>query len=55
MAASFPTSIKTWTDVTDNVDTILAVHINDAYAEIIAVETVLDGLAAALDLIVGGA
>lgn len=42
MPASFPTSIVTWTDVVDNTDTILASHMNNAYAEIIAIETVLD-------------
>lgn len=55
MAASFPDSIKTWAPVVDNVDDILAAHINGAYDEIIAIETVLDGLAEALDSIVGGA
>jgi hypothetical protein len=39
MAASYPTSVKTWTDVADNTDTVLAAHINEAYEEIIAVET----------------
>lgn len=39
MAASFPTSAKTWTPVVDNVDDILAEHINEAYSEIIAIET----------------
>lgn len=39
MAASYPTSAKTWTPVADTTDTIMADHINDAYEEIIAVET----------------
>lgn len=47
MAASFPTSIKTWTAVADNVDTISASHINGAYDEIIAVETALSTIASA--------
>jgi hypothetical protein len=39
MAASYPTSVKSWSDVVDNNDTIMANHINDAYEEIIAIET----------------
>lgn len=39
MAASFPSNTKTWTPVADNTDNILAAHINDAYAEIVAIET----------------
>lgn len=39
MAASFPSSIKTWVPVVDNVDEILAAHVNGAYDEIIAIET----------------
>jgi hypothetical protein len=41
MAASYPSSVKTWTDKTDHVDDVFATHINDAYAEIIAIETEL--------------
>jgi hypothetical protein len=41
MAASYPSAVKTWTPVTDGVDDVLAIHINDAYAELIAVETKL--------------
>ena len=42
MPASFPTTVKTWTNVVDGVDNILAAHINDAYAEIIAIENVVN-------------
>jgi hypothetical protein len=40
--ASYPTTVKTWTNVVDNIDDILAFHINDAFAEIIATEITLD-------------
>lgn len=40
MATSqFPENIKTWVDKQDNIDDIMAEHINEAYAEIIAIET----------------
>jgi hypothetical protein len=39
MAASYPSSAKSWTPVVDATDTIVADHINDAYEEIIAIET----------------
>lgn len=41
MAATFPGGVKAWTDVADNADYILDHHINDAYAEILAIETLL--------------
>lgn len=43
MAASFPGSVKSWTPVVDNVTTVLAAHINQAYEEIIALETMFSG------------
>lgn len=39
MAASYPTSVKTWTPVADSTDTIDAAHVNELYEEVIAVET----------------
>jgi hypothetical protein len=39
MAASYPGSVKTWTPVADSVDTVSAVDMNEAYEEIIALET----------------
>jgi hypothetical protein len=39
MAASYPTSTKTFTPKTDNVDIISAATTNEAYEEIIAIET----------------
>jgi len=41
MAASYPNSVKSWTPVVDDVDTIDAAHMNEAYEEIIAIETEL--------------
>lgn len=41
MAASFPTSIKSFTQLTDLVDEILATHHNQSYDEIEAIETLL--------------
>ena len=41
MAASFPTSIKTFTQLTDGVDYPQATHLNQAYDEIEAIETIL--------------
>ena len=41
MAASFPSSTKTFTQKTDNVDTVYAADINSAYDEIEAIETEL--------------
>lgn len=41
MAASFPTSIKTFTTKTDDIDYILASHINSPQEEIAAIETLL--------------
>ena len=38
----FPNGTKTWIDKIDNQDDIYAAHINEAYAEIIAVETELN-------------
>lgn len=37
--AVYPSGIKTWENKTDGTDNVLATHINDAYAEIIAIET----------------
>jgi hypothetical protein len=34
----FPSGVKTWVDKVDGVSTISAVHINEAYAEILAIE-----------------
>lgn len=48
MAASYPTSVKTWTPVADNTDDVMAAHVNEAYEEILAVET--DLLASKSDL-----
>jgi hypothetical protein len=39
MAASFPGGVKTWVTKVDNVDEIMADHINDLYEEVIAIET----------------
>jgi hypothetical protein len=39
--ATYPAGIVSWTNVADTVDTVLAAHPNNAYAEIIAVETAL--------------
>jgi hypothetical protein len=39
--AVFPSGIKTWTDRADNVDDVVAADINQAYAEIIAVQNAL--------------
>lgn len=39
MAAVYPGGIKTWTDVADGTDDILDHHVNDLYAEVIAIET----------------
>lgn len=41
MPASFPTTVKTFTTKTNNVDTIDASHINDIQDEVNAVETLL--------------
>ena len=41
MAASFPASVKTWTPVVDNTDTVDAADMNGLYDEIIAIETYL--------------
>lgn len=41
MAPSFPTSIKTFTSKTNNVDTINAVDVNDLQDEVNAIETLL--------------
>ena len=41
--ASFPDNIKTWVDKVDFVDDASSKHINDAYAEIIAIENDLHG------------
>jgi len=41
MAADFPTSVKTFTNKTNNVDTIDASHVNDLQDEVNAVETLL--------------
>lgn len=41
MAASFPTSIKSFTSKTDGVDTIAASHVNDLQDEVTAIETAL--------------
>ena len=41
--ASFPDNIKTWVDKVDFVDDVSSKHINDAYAEIIAIENDLHG------------
>jgi len=37
--AEFPNAIKAFTDVVDNVDDVLATHLNQAYDEIEAIET----------------
>lgn len=39
MAATYPNSVKSWANKVDGVDDIMAAHINEAYDEIIAVET----------------
>jgi len=39
MAASYPTSVKTWTAVVDNVDDNSAADINELYEEVISIET----------------
>lgn len=44
MAAVYPGNVKTWTDVADNTDYILDHHINDLYAEVIAIEVYLNSL-----------
>jgi hypothetical protein len=41
MPASYPSSIKTWTDKVDLVDDVFVSDVNGAYAEIIAIETEL--------------
>lgn len=41
MAPSFPTSVKTFTSKTNNVDTIDASHVNDLQDEVTQVETLL--------------
>lgn len=41
MAPSFPTSIKSFTTKTNNVDTINASHVNDLQDEVAAIETLL--------------
>jgi len=41
MSASFPTSIKSWTPKTNDVDLVDAQHINQAFEEIIAIQTFL--------------
>jgi hypothetical protein len=43
MAASFPTSVKSWTPVVDDTDTVDAADINGLYDEIIAIENYLKG------------
>lgn len=40
----FPAGIKTWVDKQNYVDTVLASHMNDAYAEIIAIENFLQDI-----------
>lgn len=53
--ASYPTSVKTWTDRTDGVDEVLAADINTAYAEITAIETqLITAISNYSDSIVGG-
>ncbi|MEI6821007.1 MAG: hypothetical protein WCL51_03670 [Bacteroidota bacterium] len=37
--ATYPASVKTWTDKADTTDDVLAVHVNDLYAEVRALET----------------
>jgi hypothetical protein len=41
MAADFPTGVKTFSTKVDGVDLVQASHINDAQAEIVAIETAL--------------
>lgn len=41
MAASYPTSIKSFTTKTNNVDDVDAAHINDLQDEVVAIETAL--------------
>jgi phage-related tail fiber protein len=41
MAASYPNNVKSWTDKKDNEDWGFASHINDAYAELMAIESEL--------------
>jgi len=41
MPASYPTSIKSFTTKQDNVDDVLAAHINDLQDEVVAIETAL--------------
>ena len=41
MAASYPTSIKSFTTKVDDVDDVMAVDINDVQDEIVAIETAL--------------
>ena len=49
MAASFPTSIKSFTTKVDNVTDVLAAHVNDLQDEVVALETALGaGVATAL-------
>ena len=39
MAASYPTSIKSFTTKVDNVDDVVAAHVNDLQLEVVALET----------------
>jgi hypothetical protein len=39
MAASFPTSVKSFSTKADNVDDVMASHINDIQDEVVAIET----------------
>lgn len=38
---NYPGAIDTWVDLVDRVDDILAAHLNDAYARLIAIENTL--------------
>lgn len=41
MTATYPGALKTWTPVSDGVEWVLATHMNQAFEEIIAIETEL--------------
>jgi len=43
MAASFPTSVKTWTPLIEHVDQAVVAQVNTVYEEVTAVETALRG------------
>jgi len=53
MAADYPGSIKTFTTKTDKVDLVMAAHVNDIQAEVVAIETELgaDVAGSATDLV----